>query len=45
MSSSPKKRTAGVKDADLAEIAGHRIETMPARYTHASGCRFLTFEA
>jgi integrase len=25
---------AGVNDADLAEIAGHRVETMLARYTH-----------
>jgi integrase len=30
-------RAAGVNDADLAEIAGHRIETMLARYTHAVG--------
>ena len=28
---------AGVNDADLAEIAGHRVETMLARYTHALG--------
>lgn len=28
-------RAAGINDADLAEIAGHRIETMLARYTHA----------
>jgi integrase len=27
-------RAAGINDADLAEIAGHRIETMLARYTH-----------
>lgn len=27
-------RAAGVNDADLAEIAGHRIETMISRYTH-----------
>jgi len=27
-------RAAGVNDADLAEVAGHRIETMLARYTH-----------
>jgi integrase len=26
---------AGINDADLAEIAGHRVETMLARYTHA----------
>jgi integrase len=33
-------RAAGVNDADLAEIAGHRIETMLARYTHAVGGSF-----
>jgi integrase len=27
-------RAAGVNDADLAEIVGHRVETMLARYTH-----------
>jgi site-specific recombinase XerD len=27
-------RAEGVNDADLAEIAGHRVETMLARYTH-----------
>ncbi len=27
-------RAAGVNDADLAEIAGHRVETMLSRYTH-----------
>ncbi|MET0306312.1 MAG: site-specific integrase [Solirubrobacterales bacterium] len=30
-------RAAGVNDADLAEIAGHRVETMLSRYTHAVG--------
>lgn len=30
-------RAYGVNDADLAEIAGHRVETMLARYTHAVG--------
>ncbi len=30
-------RAAGINDADLAEIAGHRVETMLARYTHATG--------
>jgi len=30
-------RAAGVNDADLAEIAGHRVETMLARYTHGIG--------
>jgi integrase len=33
-------RAAGVNDADLAEIAGHRVETMLARYTHAVGIGF-----
>jgi integrase len=33
-------RAAGVNDADLAEIAGHRVETMLARYTHAVGESF-----
>jgi integrase len=33
-------RAAGVNDADLAEIAGHRVETMLARYTHALGGQF-----
>lgn len=27
-------RAAGINDADLAEIAGHRVETMLSRYTH-----------
>jgi len=27
-------RAAGIHDADLAEIAGHRLETMLARYSH-----------
>jgi len=30
-------RAAGVNDADLAEIAGHRVETMLARYIHSVG--------
>jgi integrase len=33
-------RAAGVNDADLAQIAGHRVETMLARYTHAAGEKF-----
>jgi integrase len=33
-------RAAGMNDADLAEIAGHRVETMLARYTHAVGTSF-----
>ena len=35
-------RAAGVNDADLAEIAGHRVETMLARYTHALGKSFVS---
>lgn len=27
-------RAMGINDADLAEIVGHRVETMLARYTH-----------
>lgn len=30
-------RAAGINDPDLAEITGHRVETMLARYTHAVG--------
>ena len=33
-------RAAGINDADLAEIAGHRVETMLARYTHSTGQSF-----
>ena len=33
-------RAAGVNDADLAKIAGHRVETMLARYTHSVGQSF-----
>jgi integrase len=33
-------RAAGINDADLAKIAGHRVETMLARYTHAVGQGF-----
>ena len=33
-------RAAGVNDADLAEIVGHRVETMLARYTHSVGESF-----
>ena len=28
-------RAAGVDDADLARVAGHSVETMVSRYTHA----------
>jgi len=34
-------RAEGINDADLAEIAGHRVETMLARYTHAVGGSFI----
>jgi integrase len=30
-------RAAGINDGDLAEIAGHRVETMLARYVHPMG--------
>ncbi len=33
-------RAIGVNDADLAKIAGHRVETMLARYTHALGTSY-----
>lgn len=35
-------RSAGVNDADLAEIVGHSVGTMLARYTHPAG---MSFEA
>ncbi|MDB5693551.1 MAG: prophage phiRv2 integrase [Alphaproteobacteria bacterium] len=35
-------RAAGVNDADLAEIAGHRVATMLARYTHPTEKSFGT---
>jgi len=38
-------RAAGVNDADLAEIVGHRVETMLARYTHAVGGSFKAVRA
>jgi integrase len=38
-------RAAGVNDADLAEIAGHRIETMLTRYVHALGQSFTAVRA
>jgi integrase len=38
-------RAAGVNDADLAEIAGHRVETMLSRYTHALGSQFAAVRA
>jgi hypothetical protein len=33
-------RAADINDADLAEIAGHRVETMLVRYTHPTGQSF-----
>jgi hypothetical protein len=33
-------RAANVNDADLADIVGHRIETMLAHYTHSTGQGF-----
>jgi integrase len=33
-------RAAGVNDADLAEIVGHRLETMLSRYAHALSASF-----
>jgi integrase len=38
-------RVADINDADLAEIAGHRVETMLARYTHAVGESFEAVRA
>lgn len=38
-------RAAGVNDADLAEITGYRVETMLARYTHATGTSFEAVKA
>lgn len=38
-------RAAGINDADLAEIAGHRVETMLAPYTHAMGGSFSAVRA
>jgi len=35
-------RAAGVDDADLAEMAGHSVETMLGRYSHALGRSFDT---
>jgi integrase len=33
-------RATGINDADLAQIVGHRVETMLARYTHPTGDSF-----
>ncbi len=38
-------RSSGVNDADLAKIAGHRVETMLSRYTHPLGEGFETVKA
>lgn len=35
-----RMRAAGINDADLAAIVGHRVETMLARYAHAVGESF-----
>lgn len=37
-------RAADVNDADLAEIVGHRVETMLARYTHSVGTSFAAIK-
>jgi hypothetical protein len=37
-------RVAGVNGADLAEIAGYRVETILARYTHSVGVSFAQCE-
>jgi integrase len=36
-------RAAGINDADLAEIAGHQVQTMLARYIHSTGESSRTF--
>jgi hypothetical protein len=33
-------RAAGVDAADLADVAGHTVETATARYTHGLGRSF-----
>jgi integrase len=38
-------RAAGVNDADLAEIVGHRVETMLSRYVHPVGASFASVRA
>jgi integrase len=38
-------RAAGINDADLAEIAGHQVATMLARYTHPVGRDLDTIRA
>lgn len=38
-------RAEGINDADLAEVVGHRVETMLARYTHAVGGSFQKVRA
>jgi integrase len=38
-------RARGINDADLAEIVGHRVETMLARYTHAVKASFGAIRA
>jgi len=38
-------RSAGVNDADLAKMSGHRIDTMLARYTHATDKALIASDA
>lgn len=38
-------RAEGINDADLAEVVGHRVETLLARYTHAVGGSFQKVRA
>ena len=38
-------RAAGVDDADLAKMSGHRIDTMLARYTHATRKALIVSDA
>jgi integrase len=33
-------RALGINDADLADLVGHRVETMISRYAHAVGGSF-----
>jgi len=38
-------RATGINDADLAEIVGHSVGTMLARYSHPVGCSFKKIRA
>ncbi len=33
-------RAAGINDADLAEIAGHKVDTLLSNYVHPTGVSF-----